>query len=59
MSNLAEVTTYKNKIMEALLSNDNIVKALGNDEPNFLDSPVISNPKDLLFTRIFPYKYIF
>lgn len=58
MSRLSEITTYKNTILTQLIQNDNIVKALGNVSPNFLDLPSITQPRDLLFKNIFPYAFI-
>ena len=58
MSRLSEIPKYKNKILELLMGNDNIVKALGNNDINFLDTASISNPKDLLFENIFPYCFV-
>ena len=55
---LNEVPTYKNYILDTLLDNDNIVKALGNKESNFLDVASISRPKDLLFTQIYPWAFV-
>ena len=58
MSRLADITTHKNTILQALINDDNIVKALGTDTVDFLDQPSISDPRDLLFNNIFPYCYV-
>jgi hypothetical protein len=58
MSRLSEITKYKNTILAKLITNENIVKALGNIEANFLDVPVIPNPRTLLFKNIFPYAFV-
>jgi len=58
VSRLSEITTYKNTILTKLISNENIVKALGNNVANFLDVPFTANPRTLLFENIFPYAFV-
>jgi len=58
MSRLSDVTTHKNTILQALINDDNIVKALGTNTVDFLDQPSMTNPHELLFNNIFPYCYV-
>lgn len=54
--NFSELKTYKNDIMLKLIGNDNIVKALSLNYPDFIDRSITIEPTDLLYTQIFPYK---
>lgn len=58
MGRFSELSTYKNEILLKLISNTNIVKALGNGQSNFLDILPISNPTSLIYNNIFPYAYV-
>lgn len=55
MSRLKNLSKDKITIMERLLSNQGICKALKYTEPNFLDMPDVTDPSDLIGSRIFPY----
>lgn len=58
MGRFTELGTYKNEILLKLVSDENIVKALGNNTPNFKDLSPISNPNSLIYNNIYPYAYI-
>lgn len=58
MSRLSEISTYKNTILTKLIQNDNIVKAVGNVNSDFMDTASISNPRELLFKNIYPFLYV-
>ena len=53
---LKVLSDYKQKIMEALISDDELVKAIANNGENFLEQEV-ENPADLIYKQIFPYKW--
>lgn len=42
-----------------LLTNEKIVKAIVNNNANFLDTPLPNNPITLLYDNIYPYKHTF
>lgn len=56
MSRLSELTSYRNIIISKLISNDNIIKAVGNNESNFLGVES-KDPSSLIYSNIFPYYY--
>jgi hypothetical protein len=58
MSRLSEISTYKNTILSKLIQNENIVKAIGNINSDFLNTSAISNPRELLFNNIYPFLYV-
>ena len=58
MSRFKELGEYKNKIMMCLLSNQNIVKALTYNTPDFSTKPDVDDPSSLIYNNIFPYKNI-
>ena len=58
MSRLSEISTYKNTILTKLIQSEDIVKAIGNVNPDFLDTPSVTNPRELLFKNIYPYLYV-
>lgn len=49
---LEDFFDYKNRLMEDLVTNPEIVKLLKND------CVPPENPKDLIYTQIFPYEYV-
>lgn len=56
----AKLTSYKNNIAMKILMNDNIIKALSNNNSDFLADPLPS-PEDiflLFYDNIFPYKHV-
>jgi hypothetical protein len=69
LSKLKEITEYKNKILDSLTTNQNIVRALTYNNKDFLNEisdydnsnqPNISDEdaKNLIYTQIFPYTKI-
>lgn len=62
MSRFSELSSYKNNIMMQLLTNENLMKAITNNQSDFLnyDLPVEfqEDITKLLFTQIFPYKQV-
>lgn len=44
-------------VAEKLIESDKIVRALSNNQTNFLDIPT-SNPEELIYENIFPYGFI-
>lgn len=52
MANLAELTTYKAKLMEAICTSDVIVSLLK------LDGESEMSGRDLMYARVFPYAYV-
>jgi hypothetical protein len=57
LGRFSELGKNKNIIISKLIENDDIVKAIGNPEKNFLDLPKIENPSSLIYTHIFPYGF--
>lgn len=55
---LKELSDYKNKIISAMISNDNLIKAISNNSEDFLDQPIVSDVTSTIYKNIFPYKYI-
>lgn len=49
---LTEFFDYKNKMMEDLITNPEIVKLMNNE------CVTSENPSDMIYTQIFPYEYI-
>jgi len=60
MGRFSELGQNKNLIMLKLIENQDILKCLVNNQPNFLDYPLPSNfdPYSLIYTQIFPYRYV-
>lgn len=50
-----ELAEYKKKIMLSLISSENIVKAVGINNADFLDREFKGYSDDLLYNNIFPY----
>ncbi|ALS22308.1 hypothetical protein [Paenibacillus naphthalenovorans] len=57
MSRLKELTKYKNTIIERLVGNQNICKAVFYQDRSFLEKPDVA-PEQLLYENIYPYNYI-
>jgi hypothetical protein len=55
---LKELSVYKNKIVSALISNNDLIKALTNNTEDFLDQPLIPDVTTTIYKNIFPYKII-
>jgi len=60
MGRFEELSTNKYLILSKLIKDENILKCLVNNESNFLDIslPVSFDPTSLIYTQIFPYKFI-
>lgn len=59
MSRLKELTDYKNKIIQRLVGNQNICKAVFYQNRDFLDKPDIDYAeKGLIYSNIFPFDFI-
>lgn len=58
MATQLPISIYKNTIINTLLKNDKIVKALNYDFPNFLELGEVENPSNLVYQNIFPYKHV-
>ncbi len=53
---LKRLRDYKQLILETIISDEELVKAIANNGTHFLDTPV-ENPSELLYKQIFPYKW--
>lgn len=58
MSRLKELSRYRLKVLSALISSENVVKAVANPETNFLDQTTLDDPTTLIYSNIYPYKKI-
>jgi len=60
MSRFAELGTNKFIILMKLIENEELVKCLINNQPNFLDSPLPEgfDPSSCIYDFIYPYRYI-
>ena len=56
MSEKTDFTAYKESILFKIIESDNIVQALTNNKPNFLDERIDIDPTSLIYTYIFPYR---
>lgn len=56
LKGLKRLRAYKDQILEAIVSDDELVKAIRNNNTEFLGLEV-ENPGDLLYNQIFPYKW--
>ena len=56
MSKKTDFTAYKESILSKIIESDNIVQALANNKPNFLDERIDIDPTSLIYTYIFPYR---
>lgn len=53
---LPRLKEYKKKILQAIISDDLLVRAIANSQENCLDIPFLE-PATLLYAQIFPYKW--
>lgn len=53
---LKRLRTYKNQIMEAIVFDEELVKAIANNQIDFLNHSV-TDPAELIYKQIFPYKW--
>lgn len=60
MSHFEELTQYKNNIAMKIIENDNLLKALVNNNTDFLNQSLPANfdCTSVLYTQVFPYKFI-
>lgn len=60
MAHFDRLTLYKNNIAGKLIQNENIVKALVNNDQNFINQSLPSDfhPVSLLYSQIFPYMHV-
>ena len=49
---------YKEKVLKKLVDSDNLTKLVNYTDTNCLDLPSLENPQDLLYNKIFPYRFI-
>lgn len=54
---LSQLKNYKDEILKMLVNDQFLCRAIANNEESCLLKPVES-PGDLLYTKIFPYKYV-
>ncbi|OME55387.1 hypothetical protein BSK59_12975 [Paenibacillus odorifer] len=57
MSRLKELTEFKNTIIQRIVSNQDILKAVYYRDQNFLNQPNVDN-ESVLYKNIFPYNFI-
>jgi hypothetical protein len=58
MSFLAEITEYKNTIINRLLSEQELCKAITYTNTGFLEQPKIEKTEELIYRNIFPHRFI-
>ena len=58
MSRLKELGPYKNTILATIIQNENLMKALVHNVPNFLDLSPVDSPADQIYDRLWPFKYV-
>lgn len=61
MSNLSQLSTYRNTIINRIIQNQGIIKALYYNNSNFLDKPDVTMneiAKDIMYSYIYPFNFI-
>lgn len=58
MAFLSEISDYKNTIIERLLSDQELCKALYYQTPDFLEQPDIEDASELIYNNIYPHRFI-
>ena len=60
MSHFQELTEYKNNIMFKLITNENLLKALVNNNKDFINQSLPENfsPSNLIYSNIYPYRHV-
>lgn len=58
MSRLKELTSYKNTILQRLVSDQEVCKAVFYQHSNFLEQPDIDDYDDILYSNIYPYDFL-
>ncbi|OPH47743.1 hypothetical protein BC351_10550 [Paenibacillus ferrarius] len=44
--------------MTRLIESEELVKAVGYNESNFLEQPIITDPSSLIYENIYPYRFV-
>lgn len=57
MSRLKEIVSYKNTVIQQLVGNQDVIKAVYYRDQNFLDKPDVS-PESVIYSNIYPYNFI-
>ncbi|WP_336744513.1 hypothetical protein [Paenibacillus sp. y28] len=58
MTRLAELTDYKNKIINRMVGSEQLCKALFYTEPDFLNKPAVEDPSGLIYQGIYSYRFV-
>lgn len=58
LAKFAELSEYKNTIIDRLLQSEELTKALKYSENDFLAQPSVDDPSQLIYKNIFPYRFI-
>lgn len=59
MAYFRELSSYRENILKQLISNPNIVQAVGNNRSDFLTNPDTTiEPSSLLYKNIYPFRYV-
>ncbi|QWU13400.1 hypothetical protein SAMN04487895_10366 [Paenibacillus sophorae] len=58
MSFLKEITDYKNTVINRILSDSDLCKAISYNSNDFLSQPHIEDTSMLIYNNIYPYRFI-
>ncbi|TVX97963.1 hypothetical protein [Cohnella terricola] len=58
IARLEEIIGYKKRIIELILSDPDLCKALYYGENDFLDQPELSDSAAMLYNKVFPYPFV-
>src|SRR5690348_3495388 len=58
MSRFSDISTDKNIILNKILSSQELCKAIYYNDTNFLDQPDIEYTSNLIYDRIFPFRFV-
>lgn len=58
MTRLKELSNYKEQVLTKLVESQGLCKALRYTESNFLDMPDVTNPTELIYNKIYPYRFV-
>ncbi|KZE65162.1 hypothetical protein G7L40_19815 [Paenibacillus polymyxa] len=58
MSRFRELGSLRTKVLEKLISSQELCKALQYDNSNYLNRETIDDPSSLLFNKIYPYNHV-
>lgn len=56
-SSLARLSTIRSRLIERLLTSEELMKAVVHDSTNFLEQPAVVDPEQYLYQRIFPIRH--